>query len=204
MDKWTKKDLEKIRRHKLRALGGPVASGSISPDDSRLTELTSGEKMIVAFYAIEFINTALSKEQDYLNNLISDELNDKLDGSYQFEYNLENQKSLTILNKLKHTLEAESLLQKPADLYFEGVKQAKDELKENHLDDFNYVLAYRNDLLVLINKSQKTANELNEVLRKQFHWSDEEMREVREGAESNVVSHMKEYLGNIERALGGI
>ena len=102
-----------LETNKLRKLANYVVRGD------KLDALGEGERAIVAFYTIELITSAWSKELADLQSLITEDLNKKLNSSeYVFERTFGTTKDLILLYKIDNYFSSLQLLKPVIDKYW--------------------------------------------------------------------------------------
>ena len=162
-------DEETIKRYlennKLRKLANYAVKG-----DS-LSVLNDGEKALVAFYSIELITSAWSRDLADLQNLITEDLNKKLnDPSYAFERSLGTTKDLILLYKIDNYFSALQLLKPVIDKYWKQLDDNLEAAKAKYKNDAVYIIGYRVTAKLLLTQTSATQDELHDALQSKFAW----------------------------------
>ena len=165
-------DEETIKRYlennKLRKLANYAVKG-----DS-LDILNNGEKALVAFYSIELITSAWSKEFSDLQNLISEDLNKKFDSpEYTFERSLSTIKDLILLYKIDNLLSALQLLKPTIDRYWKLLDDNIEAAKAKYNNDTVYIIGYRVSAKLTLTDAAIKQEELRATIQSKFPWEQQ-------------------------------
>ena len=193
-------DEETIKRHlennKLRKLANYAVKG-----DS-LGVLNIGEKALVAFYSIELITSTWSKELADLQNLITEDLNKKLnDPSYAFERSLGTTKDLILLNKIDNYFSALQLLKPTIDKYWKQLDDNIEAAKAKYKNDTVYIISYRVVAKLLLTQTSVTQEELRAALQSKFPWEQQYHNEAKQIAGDAATRNMQKYISQLNESL---
>ena len=193
-------DEETIKRHlennKLRKLANYAVKG-----DS-LGVLNIGEKALVAFYSIELITSTWSKELADLQNLITEDLNKKLnDPSYAFERSLSTTKDLILLNKIDNYFSALQLLKPTIDKYWKQLDDNIEAAKAKYKNDTVYIISYRVVAKLLLTQTSVTQEELRAALQSKFPWEQQYHNEAKQIAGDAATRNMQKYISQLNESL---
>ena len=193
-------DEETIKRYlennKLRKLANYAVKG-----DS-LGALNDSEKALVAFYSIELITSAWSKELSDLQNLMTEDLNKKLDSpEYTFERSLSTTKDLILLYKIDNYFSALQLLKPAIDRYWKLLDDNIEAAKAKYNNDTVYIIGYRVDAKLLLTKTGITQEELRAALPSKFPWEQQYHNEAKQIAGDTAVRNMQRYISQLNESL---
>jgi hypothetical protein len=193
-------DEETIKRYlennKLRKLANYAVKG-----DS-LGVLNIGEKALVAFYSIELITSTWSKELADLQNLITEDLNKKLnDPSYAFERSLGTTKDLILLNKIDNYFSALQLLKPTIDKYWKQLDDNIEAAKAKYKNDTVYIISYRVVAKLLLTQTSVTQEELRAALQSKFPWEQQYHNEAKQIAGDAATRNMQKYISQLNESL---
>ena len=193
-------DEETIKRYlennKLRKLANYAVKG-----DS-LGVLNIGEKALVAFYSIELITSTWSKELADLQNLITEDLNKKLnDPSYAFERSLSTTKDLILLNKIDNYFSALQLLKPTIDKYWKQLDDNIEAAKAKYKNDTVYIISYRVVAKLLLTQTSVTQEELRAALQSKFPWEQQYHNEAKQIAGDAATRNMQKYISQLNESL---
>ena len=193
-------DEETIKRYlennKLRKLANYAVKG-----DS-LGVLNDGEKALVAFYSIELITSAWSRDLADLQNLITEDLNKKLnDPSYAFERSLGTTKDLILLYKIDNYFSALQLLKPVIDKYWKQLDDNIEAAKAKYKNDAVYIIGYRVTAKLLLTQTSATQDELHDALQSKFAWGQQYHDEAKQMAGETATRNMQKYINQLNEAL---
>lgn len=193
-------DIETIRRYLEKSKLYKLANYAVRGDP--LTTLDNGEKALVAFYSIQLILTAWSKELLDLQDLLTEDFKTKFDSpEYTFERNLETTKELILLYKIDNYLSAVQLLKPLIDKYWKMLDDNMDLVKEKYKNDFIFILGYRVSCKETLMDASLKQEELRATLQSKFPWAKEYHDEAKQIAGDTAVRNMHRYISQLEEAL---
>jgi hypothetical protein len=192
------KDVTKyLENQKLHKLAGRALRGE------KLEGLGEGEKALIAFYSMEFITQAWSKELADMQKLISEELDRKLnDTAYSFNWDVTAKKDLILLNKINILFDTLKMLKPHIDIYWNMLDANRDATMSKHEKETTYILAYRVTLRLLLDRTATTQAELQDVIKAKFRWPQEQMEEATQIAGDTAKRNMQKYIAQMNNALG--
>ena len=184
-----------LETNKLRKLANYVVRGD------KLDALGEGEKAIVAFYTIELITSAWSKELADLQSLITEDLNKKLNSSeYVFERTFGTTKDLILLYKIDNYFSSLQLLKPVIDKYWKQLDDNIKEMQAKYKNDSIYIIGYRVTAKLVLTKTSITQEELRAVLRSKFPWEGKYHTEALQMAGDTATRNMQRYINQIDEA----
>lgn len=185
-----------LESNKLRKLANYAVRGD------KLNKLDAGEKALVAFYAVEVIISAWSKELSELQNLITEDLNTKLNApDHTFERNLATTKNLILLYKIDNHFSALQLLKPVITRYWEQMDENMETIKAKHKNDAIYIIGYRVTARLLLTQTGVTQEELRAALRSKFPWEQQYHDEAKQIGGDTATRNMQRYLAQLDEAL---
>ena len=185
-----------LENNKLRKLANYAVKGEA------LEKLNKGEKALVAFYSIELITSAWSRELSDLQNLISEDLNKKLNApEYTFERSLGTTKDLILLYKIDNYFSALQMLKPAIDSYWKLLDENIETAKAKHNNDVVYIIGYRVSAKLLLTKTSLTQEELRAALHSKFPWEQQHHTEAKQIAGDTATRNMQRYLSQLNEAL---
>ena len=193
-------DEETIKRYlennKLRKLANYAVKG-----DS-LGVLNNGEKALVAFYSIELITSAWSKELSDLQNLITEDLNKKLNSpEYTFERSLGTTKDLILMYKINNYFSALQLLKPVIDTYWKQLDDNIEAAKAKYKNDAVYIIGYRVSAKLLLTQTSVTQEQLHAAMQSKFPWGQQYHDEAKQIAGDTATRNMQRYINQLEESL---
>ena len=185
-----------LENNKLRKLANYAVRGDA------LDTLDSGEKALIAFYSVELITSAWSKELSDLQNLITEDLNKKLDSpDYTFERNLSATKDLILMYKIDNYFSALQQLKPIIDKYWKQLDDNIEVAKAKHNSDTIYIISYRVALKLLLINTSNTQEELRAALSSKFPWAPEHHAEAKQIAGDTTIRNMQRYINQLNESL---
>ena len=185
-----------LENNKLRKLANYAVKGD------PLGSLNDGEKALVAFYSIELITSAWSKELADLQNLISEDLNKKLNSpEYTFERSLGTTKDLILMYKINNYFSALQLLKPVIDKYWKQLDDNIEPTKAKYNNDVVYIIGYRVTAKLLLTQTSVTQEELRAALQSKFPWGQQYHDEAKQIAGDTATRNMQRYINQLEESL---
>ena len=185
-----------LENNKLRKLANYAVKGD------PLGSLNDGEKALVAFYSIELITSAWSKELADLQNLISEDLNKKLNSpEYAFERSLGTTKDLILMYKINNYFSALQLLKPVIDKYWKQLDDNIEPTKAKYNNDVVYIIGYRVTAKLLLTQTSVTQEELRAALQSKFPWGQQYHDEAKQIAGDTATRNMQRYINQLEESL---
>ena len=185
-----------LENNKLRKLANYAVKGEA------LEKLNKGEKALVAFYSIELITSAWSRELSDLQNLISEDLNKKLnDPSYAFERSLSTTKDLILLYKIDNYFSALQLLKPTIDRYWKLLDDNIEAAKAKYNNDTVYIIGYRVSAKLTLTDAAIKQEELRATIQSKFPWEQQYHDEAKQIAGDTAVRNMQRYISQLNESL---
>ena len=185
-----------LENNKLRKLANYAVKGD------PLGSLNDGEKALVAFYSIELITSAWSKELADLQNLISEDLNKKLNSpEYAFERSLGTTKDLILLYRIDNYFSALQLLKPVIDKYWKQLDDSIEPTKAKYKNDVVYIIGYRVSAKLLLTQTSVTQEELRAAIQSKFPWGQQYHDEAKQIAGDTAVRNMQRYINQLNESL---
>jgi hypothetical protein len=187
-----------LQNNKLRKLANYAVRGD------KLDKLDSGEKALVAFYSVETITSAWSKELADMQNLISEDLNKRLNmPDYVFEQGIAATKDLILLYKIENHFAALRLLKPTIDRYWTQLDESMESIREKYKNDTTYIIGYRVTAKLLLSNTNAVQEELQAAIRSKFPWPQEQHGEAKQIAGDTATRNMQRYINQLSDALNG-
>ena len=185
-----------LEKNKLRKLANYAVKGD------PLDTLNDGEKALVAFYSIELITSAWSRELSDLQNLITEDLNNKLNSpEYTFERALGTTKDLILMYKIDNYFSALQLLKPAIDKYWKQLDDNIEAAKSKYNNDVIYIIGYRVTAKLLLTQTSVTQEQLHAAMQSKFPWGQQYHDEAKQIAGDTATRNMQKYMNQLNESL---